>query len=172
MNQPSIVTALEEPYPAYSGTMDASHILLAGLQWPTEYWVGLALGWLEQGAPISQAILKELQCLATSASLSQSVKHRAFGLVRQTLQSLPIEELDVVRVVALHQVARIYGGTATVERVPQVGDVGTVVHVYQPTSTERRFEVEAVDKDGFTLWIADFDAMELRLELKHFQSGA
>ena len=172
MHPPSIVTSLETPYPSYSGTTDASEILLAGLQWPTEYWVGLALGWLEQGAPVSKPILEELQRLGSGNVLSQSVKHRAFALVRQTLQSLPIEELDVVRVVALHQKSRDYQGTESVARPPRVGDVGTVVHAYPPTSVERRFEVEAVDKDGRTLWVAAFEATELKLEAKHFHADA
>jgi hypothetical protein len=151
---------------------DARDVVLAGLKWPTEYWVGLAIGWLEQGAPTNKQITRELERLGSTTTLSQSLKHRAFVLARRQIQALPIEELDLVRVVALHRESRDHEGTESVKRQPRVGDVGAVVHVYSPVSGAPNFAVEAVDKEGLTLWVADFEANELKLEAKHHDAGA
>ncbi len=75
-----------------------------------------------------------------------------------------IEELDVVRVVALRDSARQFSGTEGVCRAPRIGDLASVVHVLEPG---RAFIVEAVECSGFTLWLADFQAEELKLESKH-----
>jgi hypothetical protein len=169
---PRTLTRLELPYRAYAGSVDARDLVLAGLRWPTEYWVGLAIGWLEQGVPIDEQIFREVQRLGSVIALSQGLKHRVFALTRQHLQSLPIEELDVVRVVALHQKGRAHEGTESVKREPRVGDMGTVVHVYEPKAGEPLFAVEAIDKDGLTLWLADLKGAELKLEAKHNAAGA
>jgi hypothetical protein len=169
-NPSTIVTALETPFLQFAGPGDPSEIVMAGLTWPTEYWVGLALAWVEQGAPVNMPILNELVRLGGGASLSQNIQHRAFALARQQLSALPINELDVVRVVALRDevggVGRTYCGSESVARAPRLGDVGTVVHAYPAMAGERRFEVEAVDSDGLTLWVADFAQAELKLEAK------
>jgi hypothetical protein len=67
-------------------------------------------------------------------------------------------ELDVVRVVKLLAPER--GVTSSFDPAPQpaVGDEGTVVSV-----ARRRYMVENVDGDGYTLWLADFAAEELEL---------
>lgn len=77
--------------------------------------------------------------------------------------SSSIEELDVVRIARLLESERQFSGTAGAQRAPQVGDVGTVVHVLE---ADRAFIVEAVDPEGFTLWVADFLAEELQLDAK------
>jgi hypothetical protein len=88
------------------------------------------------------------------------------------MQSLPIEALDVVRVVALQREGREYEGTESVKRQPRVGDIGAVVHAYPAASGKALFEVEAVDRNGLTVWVAAFEAAELKLEAKHFDAGA
>jgi hypothetical protein len=72
-----------------------------------------------------------------------------------------IDELDVVRVAVLLDGHREFSGTEGVCRAPCVGDLATVVHVLEPGCA---FVVEAVNSDGYTLWVADFQAEELSLE--------
>lgn len=170
MIKPSLVTALEAPYHKYSGSVDATDVVLSGLRWPTEYWAGLAVGWLEEGVSWNLDILKELKRISSDTVISQALRHRAFALVRQMTQLLPIEELDVVRVVTLHQDFREFWGDDSVKRQPRVGDVGVVVRDYPVASGKALFEVEAMNTDGITLWVAAFDADELKLEEKHFDA--
>ena len=66
-------------------------------------------------------------------------------------------EYGVVQVARLLQPDRVFQGTEGVRRPPKVGDVGTIVHAYDPTS----FAVECVDASGLTIWLADFFAEEL-----------
>jgi hypothetical protein len=68
-------------------------------------------------------------------------------------------EYAVVKVIRLLQPDRGFHGTDGVRRPPQVGDVGTIVHVYDLTS----FAVECLDGSGMTMWLADFFAEELEL---------
>ena len=75
-----------------------------------------------------------------------------------------IDELDVVKVAALLETDRQFSGTEGVSRAPRIGDLATVVHVLAPG---RAFIAEAVDSEGYTLWIADFRAEELLLEVKY-----
>ena len=75
-----------------------------------------------------------------------------------------IDELDVVKVAALLENNREFSGTEGVCRPPRIGDVATVAHVLEPG---RAFVVEAVDSDGYTLWVADFRVEELLLEVKY-----
>lgn len=67
-----------------------------------------------------------------------------------------MEELAVVRVVALKVPNRRFDGTEGVSRPPQVGDIGTIVH-----KVDELCIVEAVDKDGYTIWLADFSPDEV-----------
>ena len=75
----------------------------------------------------------------------------------------PIREYDVVRVTQLLEVARAFTGTASVARPPAVGDVATVCHEYQPNDSAAPVAVEMVDRDGYTIWLADFERSELEL---------
>jgi hypothetical protein len=77
--------------------------------------------------------------------------------------NMPLSELDVVRVNQLLATTRTFDGTRGVVREPRIGDVGTIVHVLGGGT----FIVEAVDSDGFTLWLADFAAEELELVSSH-----
>ncbi len=70
----------------------------------------------------------------------------------------PLHEYDIVRVVQLLDPSRKFSGTDGFSRPPQVGDEGTVVCVYDP----QNFAVEMVEKNGMTIWLADFLAEELQ----------
>ena len=77
MHSPDIVLPLERPFAEFpAGTADANAVLLAGLRWPTEYWVELALRWVEQGAPVDADALAALEAIP-SKRFSQRVQHRA-----------------------------------------------------------------------------------------------
>ena len=51
----------------------------------------------------------------------------------------------------------------SIARPPAVGDVAAVCHEYQPDDPTARVAVEMVDKDGCTIWLADFERAELDL---------
>ena len=73
-----------------------------------------------------------------------------------------LQEYDVVQVIKLIQSDRHYDGNAGVKRPPQIGDCGTIVHI-PPEPNSEWCIVECLDKDGFTIWLADFTADELEL---------
>lgn len=172
MDRRALVVYLESSYSAYSPVLaSAREVMLAGLRWSSDYWSGLAVAWLEEGAPIDVEIANELHKLASTEVLSQNLRHRAFSIARRFTRELPIEELDVVRVVALRSCDRSFEGTEGVKRKPRVGDRGTVVHIHPTGSHEVAFIVEAVAPDGHTLWVADFFASELQVEVKHLAAG-
>jgi len=164
----TLVPHLESSYATYAPEFaSARDVILAGLQWPNNYWPGLALGWLEDGAPIDDVIEIQLEKLRISPVMPQALRHRASGLLQRYMRLQTIEELDVVRVVALHENNRAFTGTDSVKRAPRIGDIGTVVHLLTAESGDTALVVEALAADGNTLWVADFLASELRLKTKH-----
>ena len=74
-----------------------------------------------------------------------------------------MREYDTVRVVKLTAPRRNFDGTNAVKRPPQVGDVATVCHQYDPSDARATVAVEMVDEKGMTLWLADFSPDELEL---------
>lgn len=77
MTSPDIVLPLERPFDEFSaGPAGAKAVLLAGLRWPTEYWVERALRWVEQGAPVDAEAAEALRAIP-SKQFSQRVLHRA-----------------------------------------------------------------------------------------------
>lgn len=74
-----------------------------------------------------------------------------------------LREYDVVRVVRLLTVDRFYDGTEGVMRPPGIGDVATICHENKPGDPLASVVVEMVDKDGMTIWLADFARDELEL---------
>lgn len=79
-----LVLHLEAPYEEYTATdAPAREVVMAGLTWPTDYWPGLAVAWLEQGAPIDEGIAEALDGVANSKAFAQNVRHRAFALARR-----------------------------------------------------------------------------------------
>jgi hypothetical protein len=80
----------------------------------------------------------------------------------ETLEEL-VKEYDGVRVVRLKTPGRHFDGTENVKRQPEVGDVGTIVHVNAPGEN---YIVESVDSGGYTVWLADFSFNELEIVLE------
>lgn len=70
---------------------------------------------------------------------------------------------DVVRLVRLLKANRPYDGAVGVRRPPAIGDVGTIVHDYDPEDPRAPVAVEMRDADGQTIWLADFERDELEL---------
>ena len=58
--------------------------MIAGLRWPTPYWCGLAVDWLEQGLPVDDDIVELLQTVAANRSFPQSLRHRAFSVYKRS----------------------------------------------------------------------------------------
>ena len=67
---------------------------------------------------------------------------------------------DSVRIVRLLAPSRPFDGTRSAARAPRVGDTGTVVDVLP---NEAGFQVESVDDQGATVWLATFVTTELEL---------
>ena len=72
-----------------------------------------------------------------------------------------LREYDVVRVIKLAHPVRRFHGTERVRRPPKVGDVATICHEYNPDDPTAMVVVEMVDDAGFTVWVADFERIEL-----------
>jgi len=70
-----------------------------------------------------------------------------------------LKELDVVRVIRLAEPVRRFTGTKDIARAPRVGDVGTIVTLYDPVN----LCVECVADDGMTVWLSDFRADEVEV---------
>ena len=62
-----------------------------------------------------------------------------------------VREYSIVRVIKLNKSDRNFDGTGGVKRPPQIGDTGTVVHM-----ADGGCIVECTDRDGMTVWLADF----------------
>jgi len=85
MKPPTIVQPLEHPLAEFSSTVDsAREVAVAGLRWPTPYWCGLAVGWLEQGLPVDDGIVELICAIAENQSFPQSLRHRALDIYRRS----------------------------------------------------------------------------------------
>jgi hypothetical protein len=71
---------LETPYAGYGGQVPAKEVVLAGLSFQSDYWAGLAVGWLEQGATVDETIVELLNSIAETPRYSQRVRHRSAAL--------------------------------------------------------------------------------------------
>jgi hypothetical protein len=69
-------------------------------------------------------------------------------------------EYSIVKVVKLLKPSRDFSGSKNVSRPPQIGDIGTIVHVHDPS---KACIVEMSDEKGMTIWLADFVAEELEV---------
>ena len=67
-----------------------------------------------------------------------------------------MNELDIVKVIQLLNSERPYDGTEGVKHPPQIGDIGTIVHVYTKDNKEVGYIVESVSSQGYTNWLAEF----------------
>lgn len=65
-----------------------------------------------------------------------------------------LQQYDVVRVVAIRD-SRFIGAEVFYERLPRIGDIGTILEIY--SKPEVGYEVECSEPStGFTIWL---DAM-------------
>ena len=61
MDTRTLLLHLEQPLQCYTGIVPVGHVVMAGLDYETsDYWPGLAVGWLEQGAPVDSNVLQAL----------------------------------------------------------------------------------------------------------------
>jgi hypothetical protein len=67
-------------------------------------------------------------------------------------------EYSIVKVIKLLKPNRDFSGSENISRAPQIGDTGTIVHVYDPS---KACIVEMVGAGGLTIWLADFESEEL-----------
>ena len=70
---------------------------------------------------------------------------------------------DAVRVVYLREPAVQHLAIPNAQRVPRLGDIGTVVEI-QPSADGSRYLVESDDGDGEIIWLASFAEEEIELE--------
>ena len=84
MDPRALVVHLESPYSEQRCNEPATHeIILAGLEAPSEYWVSLAVGWLEQGTPANKEIIQKLNSIVINKYFSQRVRHHSFALIKK-----------------------------------------------------------------------------------------
>ncbi|WP_256970172.1 hypothetical protein, partial [Pseudomonas aeruginosa] len=61
------------------------NVVLAGLDSESDYWIGLALSWIEQGGvEVSDVLLARLEGVVEGRSASQKNRHKAFSVLRKT----------------------------------------------------------------------------------------
>lgn len=67
----------------------------------------------------------------------------------------------MVRVRQLLHKPEHYDGWQVNYRPPQIGDKGIIVDILQVEGLPNNYVVECTDQDGITIWLADFNAIEL-----------
>lgn len=72
-----------------------------------------------------------------------------------------LKQYDIVRVVQMFHPFEAYNGWYANHRTPQVGDIGTIVEILRAPNLPDKYVVEAVEPDGATLWLCDFDIDEI-----------
>lgn len=73
---------LESPWDEHAGrSYDPVALVRYALTWPTDYWPGLALRWLEEGLSAGE-LLDDLDRFAAQAQRAQSQRHRAQAIRR------------------------------------------------------------------------------------------
>lgn len=84
MDTRTLLLQLEQPLQAYSGPTPIVQVVMAGLEYETsDYWPGLAVGWLEQGAPVDDNVIQALTHVAGRKHFSQQVRHRTAAVLRR-----------------------------------------------------------------------------------------
>jgi hypothetical protein len=99
MDPRKLLIHLESPYANYDASLVPVHdVLVAGLSWETEYWSGLAVQWLEQGAEVDAEIAVLLDNVAARKHFPQSLRHKAFAMARRwSRQATPNTSLERTR---------------------------------------------------------------------------
>ncbi len=70
-----------------------------------------------------------------------------------------MKQYSVVKIVSLNK-AFIHSDKSFGSRAPQVGDIGTIVDVY-----DGAYDIECCDENGVTLWLELFEPSDGNLEL-------
>ncbi|HBP5039053.1 hypothetical protein [Pseudomonas aeruginosa] len=83
-----VLVLLEKPYEEVREKLGDGFcylsVVLAGLDSESDYWVGFALSWIEQGgAETSDVLLARLKRVIEGRSASQGNRHRAFSVLRR-----------------------------------------------------------------------------------------
>jgi len=78
-----LVVLLESPHTDVTSPELVRGAIKAGLGWPTPYWPGLAVRWIEDGASLDSELAKLLDAVAAKGHFPQSLRHRAFALARR-----------------------------------------------------------------------------------------
>ena len=82
MDTRTLLPFLETPFGSYAGPTPAREVVLAGLQYPLDYWVELAVAWLEGGAEIDGEIVERLNEITLARRYHQRTRHRAGHLLK------------------------------------------------------------------------------------------
>src|SRR5215475_12468823 len=84
MDPRKLVLNLERPYAAFSSQAETPRdVLLAGLKWRSDYWTGLAVAWIHQGAPIDEDVVNELELVSADKHLVQKTRQDAFVIAKK-----------------------------------------------------------------------------------------
>ncbi|MCG7537293.1 DUF4926 domain-containing protein [Pseudoalteromonas sp. OOF1S-7] len=70
-----------------------------------------------------------------------------------------MKQYSVVKIVSLNK-AFVHTDQSFGSRTPQVGDIGTIVEVY-----DGAYDIECCDENGITLWLELFEPSDGKLEL-------
>lgn len=77
---------LEKPHTENRGPFSTRRVVLAGLGSEMEYWIDLAVGWLEQGVPLDEEIVEALSRIAETRQKAQRLRHRSVALAKRWLR--------------------------------------------------------------------------------------
>ncbi|EKQ6347834.1 hypothetical protein P6M03_002168 [Pseudomonas aeruginosa] len=83
-----VLVLLEKPYEEVREKLKGGfcylNVVLAGLDSESDYWIGLALSWIEQGvAEASDVLLARLKGVVEGRSANQKNRHKAFSVLRK-----------------------------------------------------------------------------------------
>ncbi|MBI7468742.1 hypothetical protein JEV30_29625 [Pseudomonas aeruginosa] len=81
-----VLVLLEKPYEEVREKLGGGfcylNVVLAGLASESDYWIGLALSWIEQ-AEASDLLLARLKGVVEGRSANQKNRHKAFSVLRK-----------------------------------------------------------------------------------------
>ena len=75
---------------------------------------------------------------------------------------LELVQYNPVQVIALLFTIDTYDGWRVNQRPPAIGDTGILIEILEGRGFPNKYVVESSDDEGFTIWLADFDAEELK----------
>ena len=81
MDSSELVMLLKSPMEDVGSVEVLRSAIDAGLRSPIPCWPELAVGWIEQGAPMHAGTLKLLEAVASNGNFPPDVRQRAFALV-------------------------------------------------------------------------------------------